>query len=45
MMGTGARTLQNISIGADSVIGAGVVVTKNFGTGTKLIGVPAVNVQ
>lgn len=41
LVGTGARTLQNLSIGKDGVIGAGAVVTKSFGDGVKLLGVPA----
>jgi len=42
LVGTGARILQNIIIGEDSKVGAGAVVTRNFGSGSTLIGVPAV---
>jgi sugar O-acyltransferase (sialic acid O-acetyltransferase NeuD family) len=40
-VGAGARILQNISLGEDCVVGAGAVVTKNFGNATKLVGIPA----
>lgn len=45
MMGTGARILQNLTIGKSCRIGAGAVVTKTFGDGLTLIGVPAVAIK
>jgi len=45
LVGTGARILQNIAIGAKSIVGAGAVVTKSFGDGSRLMGVPAVEVE
>jgi acetyltransferase-like isoleucine patch superfamily enzyme len=44
-VGAGARVLQSISLGNDCVVGAGAVVTKSFGTGAKLVGVPAKEVS
>ena len=43
-VGTGARILQNITLGDETIVGAGAIVTKNFGAGSKLIGVPALNI-
>ncbi len=40
-IGSGSRILQGITIGDDSVVGAGAVVTKSFATNSKLIGIPA----
>ena len=45
LIGTGATVLQNISIGGASVIGAGAVVTKSFPPRSKLLGVPAKNMN
>jgi len=42
LVGTGARILQNLTVGEGSIIGAGAVVTRSFGAGSTLIGVPAV---
>jgi sugar O-acyltransferase (sialic acid O-acetyltransferase NeuD family) len=41
LVGTGVKFLQNITLGDDCVVGAGAVVTKSFGHGFKLVGVPA----
>lgn len=41
--GTGSTILQNLSVGNNSVVGAGAVVTKNAPPNAKLIGVPAKN--
>jgi sugar O-acyltransferase (sialic acid O-acetyltransferase NeuD family) len=43
-IGSGVRILPGISIGSGSVVGAGAVVTKDFGPKSRLIGVPAVNI-
>jgi sugar O-acyltransferase (sialic acid O-acetyltransferase NeuD family) len=43
--GTGSTILQNLSVGSNSIVGAGAVVTKNFPANSKLIGVPAINVN
>lgn len=40
-LGSGTRILQGLSLGDDSVVGAGAVVTKSFRANSKLIGVPA----
>ena len=40
-VGSGSRILQGISIGDDSIVGAGAVVTKSFEANSKLVGVPA----
>ncbi len=45
LIGTGASVLQSIMIGAHSVIGAGAVVTKSFPSHSKLVGVPATNIN
>lgn len=42
-VGSGSRILQGISIGDDSIVGAGAVVTKSFEANSKLVGVPAIN--
>lgn len=41
LVGTGARLLQNLSVGAWCKVGAGAVVTKSFGDGLTLMGIPA----
>lgn len=41
MIGTGAKILQNLTIGKNCRIGAGAVVTKSFGDGVTIVGVPA----
>jgi sugar O-acyltransferase (sialic acid O-acetyltransferase NeuD family) len=41
--GTGSIVLQNLSIGDNSVVGAGAVVTRSAAANSKLIGVPARN--
>ncbi|HEX5169279.1 MAG TPA: acetyltransferase [Cyclobacteriaceae bacterium] len=41
LIGTGAKILQNRTIGKNCKIGAGAVVTKSFGDGLTLVGVPA----
>lgn len=43
LLGMGSRILQQVEIGEQSVVGAGAVVTKSFPSGSKLMGVPAVN--
>lgn len=40
-IGTGARLIQNLSIGSWCKIGAGAVVTKSFGDGLRILGIPA----
>jgi sugar O-acyltransferase (sialic acid O-acetyltransferase NeuD family) len=45
MIGAGARILQNLSLGDGTIVGAGAVVTKSFGDGSLLVGVPAVNAK
>jgi acetyltransferase-like isoleucine patch superfamily enzyme len=40
-IGAGAVLLPGIKIGDDVVVGAGAVVTKNFDSGSKIVGVPA----
>jgi sugar O-acyltransferase (sialic acid O-acetyltransferase NeuD family) len=40
MIGTGARILQNITLGKNCQVGAGCVVTKSFGDGVTVVGVP-----
>lgn len=40
-VGTGAILLQGVSVGDDSVVGAGAVVNKSFEKAKKIIGVPA----
>lgn len=42
-VGSGTRILQGITIGDNSIIGAGAVVTKSFGDNSKLVGIPAIN--
>ena len=42
-VGSGSRILQGISIGDNSIVGAGAVVTKSFEANSKLVGVPALN--
>jgi sugar O-acyltransferase (sialic acid O-acetyltransferase NeuD family) len=41
--GSGSIILQNLTVGVNSVIGAGAVVTKSAGANSKLIGVPAID--
>jgi sugar O-acyltransferase (sialic acid O-acetyltransferase NeuD family) len=41
VMGTGSRIIQGITIGENCKIGAGAVVTKNFESNLKILGVPA----
>lgn len=40
-VGSGVRILQGISLGDDSIVGAGAVVTKSFSEKSRLIGIPA----
>lgn len=40
-IGTGATIIQGISIGENSLVGAGAVVVKDVAEGTKVLGVPA----
>ena len=40
-IGSGTRILQGITLGDDSIVGAGAVLTKSFGPNSKLVGVPA----
>lgn len=40
-IGAGARILQGVSLGEDTVVGAGAVVTKPFPRNSRLLGVPA----
>jgi sugar O-acyltransferase (sialic acid O-acetyltransferase NeuD family) len=40
LIGTGAKLLQNISIGNNCKLGAGAVITKSFGNGVTVVGVP-----
>ncbi len=40
-IGAGAVLLPGIKIGDDVIVGAGAVVTKNFDSGSKIVGVPA----
>ena len=40
LIGTGAQVLQNLSIGNNCKVGAGAVITKSFGDGLTLVGVP-----
>lgn len=42
MIGAGAKLLGNITIGADSVVGANAVVVKDAPSGSILVGIPAV---
>lgn len=41
LIGTGAKILQNITLGHHCTVGAGAVVTKSFGDGVTVVGVPA----
>ncbi len=41
LLGTGSRIIQGITIGENCMIGAGAVVTKNFDSNLKILGVPA----
>ncbi len=45
MIGTGAKLLGDVTIGNDSVIGANAVVTKSFGDGAVIVGIPAKNIK
>ncbi len=40
-IGAGAVLLPGIKIGDDVIVGAGAVVTKNFDSGSKIVGIPA----
>ena len=40
-IGAGARILDGVTIGRDSVVGAGSVVTRNVAPGSRVVGVPA----
>ena len=42
-LGSGTRILQGLTIGDNSIVGAGAVVTKSFAANSKLVGVPAKN--
>jgi len=42
-LGSGTRILQGLTIGDNSIVGAGAVVTKSFASNSKLVGVPAEN--
>lgn len=41
LVGTGAKLLQNLTLGKNCKVGAGAVVTKSFGDGVTVVGVPA----
>lgn len=41
LIGTGAKILQNLKLGKNCTVGAGAVVTKCFGDGVTVVGVPA----
>ena len=41
LVGTGAKILQNLELGKNCTVGAGAVVTKSFGDGVTVVGVPA----
>lgn len=41
LIGTGAKILQNLTLGKNCTVGAGAVVTKSFGHGVTIVGVPA----
>jgi sugar O-acyltransferase (sialic acid O-acetyltransferase NeuD family) len=41
LIGTGVQILQNKTVGKNCKVGAGAVVTKNFGDGMTLVGIPA----
>ena len=43
-IGSGARILQGLTVGNNSVVGAGAVLTRSFEANAKLVGVPAKNV-
>ncbi len=40
-LGSGTRILQGLTLGDNSIVGAGAVVTKSFAANSKLVGVPA----
>ena len=40
-LGTGSRVIQGITIGSRCLVGAGAVVTKDFGSNLKIMGIPA----
>jgi len=40
LIGTGAKILQNLTVGKNCIVGAGAVVTKSFGDGVTVVGVP-----
>lgn len=42
-LGSGTRILQGLTLGDNSIVGAGAVVTKSFASNSKLVGVPAEN--
>lgn len=41
LIGTGAKILQNRTIGKNCKVGAGAVVTRSFGDGVTIVGIPA----
>lgn len=45
MIGTGVQVLQNLRIGEKTKVGAGAVVTKNFGDFATVVGVPAEQIK
>jgi len=45
MIGTGVQILQNLTLGVACKVGAGAVVTKSFGDGVTLVGIPAKQVN
>lgn len=44
-LGSGTRILQGLTLGDNSIVGAGAVVTKSFAANSKLIGIPAKRIQ
>lgn len=44
-IGAGAVLLPGVKLGDDVIVGAGAVVTKDFDSGSKIVGVPAVKLQ
>lgn len=44
-LGSGTRILQGLTLGDNSIVGAGAVVTKSFAANSKLIGIPAERIQ